>query len=197
MKNILRAMRRAGWPLVFTQGFHPKPRLSFGPACPVGVESRAELLDVHLASSEQPDALLARLGPELLQGVSVVAGWWLEPEEPGIMQAAKAIRYRLRPGTPLDPLRVAHDIDALLARQSWIITRQVKGKTRAVDVRPALLACRVSGANNKAEAVCELAVGKGSAARPREVAQEIFGTNEVQVVREALLFDPLPQRDNP
>jgi radical SAM family uncharacterized protein len=48
MAVLLRALRRSGLPVLFTQGFSPKPRVSFSPACPVGVESSAELIDVLL-----------------------------------------------------------------------------------------------------------------------------------------------------
>ncbi|MBI5050095.1 MAG: TIGR03960 family B12-binding radical SAM protein, partial [Nitrospirae bacterium] len=36
MRALLRAIRRADIPLVYTKGFHPHPKVSFGPALPVG-----------------------------------------------------------------------------------------------------------------------------------------------------------------
>ena len=43
-----RALRRAGLPLAYTEGFSPRPQLSFGLALPTGCESLAEYLDVVL-----------------------------------------------------------------------------------------------------------------------------------------------------
>jgi len=43
-----RALRRAGLPVAYTEGFSPRPRLSFGLALPTGYESDAEYLDVDL-----------------------------------------------------------------------------------------------------------------------------------------------------
>ena len=51
---LLRAFRRAQIPLVFSQGFHPLPRVSFGPPLPVGYESRAEFLDLQVQGTLQP-----------------------------------------------------------------------------------------------------------------------------------------------
>ncbi|TMA19244.1 MAG: TIGR03960 family B12-binding radical SAM protein, partial [Deltaproteobacteria bacterium] len=48
MTALLRTFRRAKLSIPHSQGFHPKPKVSFGPACPVGTESRAEYLDVEL-----------------------------------------------------------------------------------------------------------------------------------------------------
>ena len=39
-----RAIRRARLPIAYSQGFHPLPRFSFGPALPLGVESEEEFL---------------------------------------------------------------------------------------------------------------------------------------------------------
>jgi hypothetical protein len=49
-----RALRRSGLPLVFTQGFSPHPRVSYGPSLGVGVAGRREYLDVEL--DVRPDA---------------------------------------------------------------------------------------------------------------------------------------------
>ena len=45
MHTLLRAIRRAGLPVAYSQGYHPKPRVSFGPALAVGIESRAEFIE--------------------------------------------------------------------------------------------------------------------------------------------------------
>ncbi|MGH9152349.1 MAG: TIGR03936 family radical SAM-associated protein, partial [Acidimicrobiales bacterium] len=44
-----RAFRRVELRLAYTQGFSPRPRVSFGLALPTGAESVAEYLDVEVA----------------------------------------------------------------------------------------------------------------------------------------------------
>ena len=41
MTALLRTFRRAKLGIPHSQGFHPKPKVSFGPACPVGTEIAA------------------------------------------------------------------------------------------------------------------------------------------------------------
>lgn len=43
-----RGLRRAGLPVAYSEGFTPRPRISFGLALPTGYESEAEYLDVEL-----------------------------------------------------------------------------------------------------------------------------------------------------
>ncbi len=44
-----RAVRRAGLPIAFTNGFHPMPRIAIAVALPLGATSSGELLDIELA----------------------------------------------------------------------------------------------------------------------------------------------------
>jgi uncharacterized protein (DUF2344 family) len=50
-----RALRRAGLPVAYTEGFSPRPKLHFGLALTTGYESRAEFLDVDLATDLATD----------------------------------------------------------------------------------------------------------------------------------------------
>ena len=69
-----RSFRRANIPLIYSEGFSPRPRIAFGLALPTGAESECEYLDVkvdeqNLASSqllEIPEALTELL-PEGIQ----------------------------------------------------------------------------------------------------------------------------------
>ena len=67
-----RAARRAGIPLAHSGGFHPMPRMKFGPALPVGVESVAEPFTFHLSEPVEADDFMARMNRELPQGIAVL-----------------------------------------------------------------------------------------------------------------------------
>src|SRR5205814_5818914 len=70
-----RAFRRVTLPLAYTQGFSPRPKVSFGLALPTGHESVAEYLDLELAADATTDVdeLPARLTPALPAGIDVQA----------------------------------------------------------------------------------------------------------------------------
>ncbi len=71
MHALLRAVRRSGLRVAFSQGFHPKPRVSFGPALPVGVESTCEHMDLDLVGAADPSEVALRLGRELPDGLRI------------------------------------------------------------------------------------------------------------------------------
>ncbi|MDA8083372.1 MAG: TIGR03960 family B12-binding radical SAM protein, partial [Nitrospiraceae bacterium] len=53
---IIRGLKRADLPLRYSTGFHPSPRLSFGPALSVGVAGTGEYLDIELTRPFDQDA---------------------------------------------------------------------------------------------------------------------------------------------
>jgi radical SAM-linked protein len=70
---IIRSLRRAELPLAFSQGFHPLPRLSFGPALPVGISSLGEFIDIQLLNWPNVESIKTRLPEELFPGTRIVS----------------------------------------------------------------------------------------------------------------------------
>jgi len=64
-----RAFRRSGLPLFWRRGFRPRPRLSAGPALPLGVASRAEVLALALVRPLACDEIRERLARQLPVGI--------------------------------------------------------------------------------------------------------------------------------
>ncbi len=63
--DLLRMMemilRRADVPLVYSQGYHQRPRIHFGPPLPLGLTSETEWADVELVWEDSDEALKQRL----------------------------------------------------------------------------------------------------------------------------------------
>ncbi|HEX7449370.1 MAG TPA: TIGR03936 family radical SAM-associated protein [Pirellulales bacterium] len=66
-----RVFRRAGVDVRMSEGFHPKPRLSFPSALAMGVAGLDEVLDAELTEPHSPETLLAALAPRLVEGLSI------------------------------------------------------------------------------------------------------------------------------
>jgi radical SAM-linked protein len=66
-----RALRRAGFPLEYSQGFHPSPRISFGPPLSVGVAGLAEYFDMEVTPPFDLITKTGKLNSLLPEGLSV------------------------------------------------------------------------------------------------------------------------------
>jgi radical SAM-linked protein len=205
MHALLRAIRRAGLPVTYSQGFHPKPKVSFGPALPVGVESLCEYLDLELLGLSDPSAVAGRLARELPEGLTVLEARPLEPQAPSISEAQRAVHYRAEfPEDSWDEAALAGRVEAFRAAGQAIVSRAAPPKNRQRG-RNQKVATRKQREIDLKQIVTHLAVeGPGvvafslradpsGSAKPAEVLAAIFGDGGpprgVKVLKEGVSFE--------
>ncbi len=193
MKSITRALRRADWPLIFSQGFHPKPKISFGPACPVGCVSLAEWVDICIEADHDQHVLIEKLRDNLPDGIEIQAGFFLPDQHVTIMKEAIAVRYRLVPCSHPSISTLTERAQSLMRKHEWNISRIIKDNTKYVDIRPSILRLDIIKHADRVEVILDISLCNESSARPAEVAQELFTDLPVRVIRDMLLF----QKDEP
>jgi radical SAM-linked protein len=164
-----RALRRARLPIAYTEGFSPRPKISFGLALPVGCESVAEYLDVSLAEDVDPAVTVERLAPMLPTGVVPTAAATIPPGTPSLQQSVTSCSWEIDTLTPEADVMLA--VARVLAADHLSVTRERKGRTVTDDVRPAVLALSTSGARaGGVTLVAELATRPASV-RPAELGR--------------------------
>jgi radical SAM family uncharacterized protein/radical SAM-linked protein len=84
LRALPRIFRRAGVSLFYTEGFHPRPEMTFGPALSLGVASLAEYVDVKLLGDVPVDELPAALSAHAPDGVRVTGARELFPGDANI-----------------------------------------------------------------------------------------------------------------
>ena len=95
MDVLERAIRAAGLPARYTEGFNPHMKLSMGPALALGLESRHEVFDVDGRAAFPLDAA-ERINAKLPAGVEVLEVRALGIGEPSLAKAVKGARYSVR-----------------------------------------------------------------------------------------------------
>ena len=135
-----RSLRRSGLPLVFSEGFHPLPRVSFHGALSVGLESLAETLDVELAEILAPAVLVDTLNRVLPPGIKIVEAVRLPKRLPP--PRLEMAVYQAESPEPLFDRAAA---EAFLARESFPVTRRrPKKEDRIIDLRELVAQLRVA-----------------------------------------------------
>ncbi len=69
-----RVFVRSELPLRYSEGFSPHPKISFGPALPLGVGGRAEYMDVSMTEPLDVKSIIASLNRSAPGGLEVLAG---------------------------------------------------------------------------------------------------------------------------
>ena len=138
-----RALRRACLPVVYTGGFSPRPKLSFGLALPTGAESSCEYLDVELVEAEA-GAMPGLLTPALPDGIDVLAAALLDGGAASLQQEVTSCTWELEvAGATRAELEDA--VASVLSQGSITVTRERKGHAVTDDIRPAILRLAVEG----------------------------------------------------
>jgi len=144
-----RAFRRVNLPLAYTEGFSPRPKVSFGLALPTGHESVAEYLDIEFdpertALDFDCEALPATLTPALPAGITVLAVVPLDERVPSLQDDVAVCRWEIE-ALGATPEAVRGMVDAALAAPALVIDRERKGQVAKDDIRPGIRALAVIG----------------------------------------------------
>lgn len=98
MRVVERAMRRSGFPVAYSQGFNPRPRMSFASALTLGATSDWELCQLDLARNLEPAELeraAADLRGQLPPGLQIHEVWPIPLEKKNPYIQVQAAEYAL------------------------------------------------------------------------------------------------------
>jgi radical SAM-linked protein len=141
-RALERAFRVAALPLAFTEGFSPRPKVSFGLALSTGHESDAEYVDLVFAETFDLDALPVMLTPALPEGIDVVGVVALADRAPALQEAVTCVEWRVDVArsdlTDVDRAQLRDQVDAALALPALPTTKRRKGRDVVEDVRPVI-----------------------------------------------------------
>jgi radical SAM-linked protein len=143
-----RALRRAGLPVAYTEGFSPRPKLSFGLALSTGYESLGEYLDINLRDDAPRgdvagEQLPALLDPALPVGIDVQKVVPLPPGAESLQQAVTSCTWHIELSGLEPSCGLTELVARVLDRPEVVVTRERKGHVVTDDIRPGILAVRV------------------------------------------------------
>lgn len=143
LQLLFRTLHRAKIPVHYSKGFHPSPKVSFGPALPVGTESLAEyfIMDLKkpLSSTEKTLQILNQTLPKGL-AVTRIEGATGIPLK-------MMVDYRIQLPFALDE-KQKQQIAKFLTTESFIIAKVRKKKSRELDIRPMISQLRQADENS-------------------------------------------------
>ncbi len=135
-----RLLRRAGLPLVYSQGFNPRPKMQLAAALPLGYASTAEVLDIWLeGGAPEPEVMLPRLREVAPEGLSVEDVEVVDLRGPALQTLTRGATYEIVVEDAIDRAALAERVEALLARSE--IWRERRGKR--YNLRPLIHAITV------------------------------------------------------
>ena len=150
-----RAFRRANIPLIYSEGFSPRPKIAYGLALPTGAESECEYLDVKVDDErigisrilEIPE----RLTELLPEGIKVTGMTEINSKAVSLQQAVTACAWEMT--IAQDKNYVDQWITNVLDSKELIVERTRKGKNVKDDIRPFIVGIDESEINEEGQVV--------------------------------------------
>ena len=177
---FLRALRRAGILMKFTEGFHPMPKVSFDDPLPIGMESLNESLDLVVCGSVKPDAMITALNNHLPEGL-LVKGCQISSSKPAIKQQKSATYLvELKEGC-FDKQK----LNDFIKSSDFVQTRvNRKGKSKKIDLKDLVLNIKLTSSRGM---MIRLRSEPGRMARPFEIIKGIFNLSE-EIIKQATII---------
>ncbi len=141
-----RVFRRAEVRLSYSQGFNPHPKMSYGNALALGVESYGEYVDIEIEDDLSPELLAEKINDQLPEGMDFVKCVEIQT---GVKSLAGNIEYGnydfvIENVDHFTNSEISDKIDKILSLDTLNITKKnKKGKLVEMDIIPMIKSLEV------------------------------------------------------
>ncbi len=188
-----RAIRRAGLPLTYSQGFTPHPKLAFASPLPLGFTAEREVMDVTLDERVPVEEFMARLAVEATGDLAVIAVKEVAVSSPPPQAAMLWADYRVTlAGVEPDEADRAIESYMELGSLPW---REERGeRVREYDLRQATARLSARPLDAGVELTIRLRSDQDLTARPEAVLAALFpGAQTINISRTGIVLDERSQ----
>ena len=186
-----RALRRAGVPLAYSQGYNPQAKTQLASGLPLGYTGAAEVLDVIFTDRMAPEEFIGCVDPTLPEGLSIASAEEVPLKAPSPQSALRQAVYRVTVETSLTEVELNRRVANLIASDQLEQQRVRKGRVEAFDLRPLVDDVRLEAiGDGQAVFFMRLSAGQHGNVRPDAVLAAL-GLEDAfaQVERTRLLFE--------
>ena len=177
-RTLERALNRAQFPIAYTQGFNPQPRMQFADALPLGLTSECEIVDFWLKVKIEPEETLTALKAKMASGIGVISIEEVAVSAPPLQTITKLAEYKVILSDEFQAEMIEAKVEAILKAPTILRER----RNKQYDLRPLILELNViSHSIDGVELAMVMPLEPGLTGRPDEVLK-------------ALNIDPLAAR---
>lgn len=175
LANIfMRALRRAGVPVKYSEGFHPKPRVSYKDSLPLGLESRCEQITLTVPVRSCVRDMIDRLNANLPAGLRVHDVDGASPPLQTDSPPSSTYQVGLQTGNFSEA-----ELATFNAKATVMIERQDrKGKLKKFDLKAMVFSIELIDSK---QLQITLSSEPGRTLRPGDVLPQIFSVSEEQI----------------
>lgn len=139
IRFLERLFKKTNLPIKYSNGFHPRPKMSFGNPISLGTEAFGEIMDIELEEELSDVEVLKRLNSAQVLGFRVQEVETLEGKG-NIVEEYPYTRYSVEGSSS-----VVDRLEALLQQDEIIEIREKKGKTVTRELKQRIVSWKRTG----------------------------------------------------
>ena len=186
-----RAIRRAGLPLLYSEGFTPHPKIAFAAPLPLGFTAEGEVMEVTLEERVPVESFAARLHEQTAPEMDFTDVREVGLGLPAPQTLTRWADYRVELDGVSEPAAAAA-VDRFLALEElpWREVREGK-KDREYDLRGAVSMLRVASSEPDGVALeARVRVDQELTVRPEQLLAALLpGASSRLIIRTAIILD--------
>lgn len=134
VRTMNKIVVRAGLPLWYTEGFNPKPKMTFAAPLSIGTESVAEYMDIKLVDDMPPEEIVRRLNENMTDEMQVLDAYYTDEK----LTRLRWLSYRITVNTLGASAELAKKCEELFDRSEVLVAKKAKAgeEPKLFDVKP-------------------------------------------------------------
>lgn len=159
-----RTVRKTGLPILYSQGFNPRPEMVFALPLGVGINTEGDYVDISMSVKVEPDEFIEKMTPLLPDGLEIVSVVYKDEPKNSLMSVVTHAEYALEaPG-------ITECIKKIMTMDVIEVEKKAKGKIVTNDIRPQIL--KFIEEQSTADRACLMVMaGSSSNLRPESILQ--------------------------
>ena len=170
LRLLEKVIRKAKLPVMYSQGFNPSMKLSFGPPLTLGFTSEAEIMEITFDTNFM-SYMADKLRDAMPEGLTLYEAKIIISKKKSISSMLNRAVYTIDIDKIPDTELLEEKIKKLLDSDTAEVERHKKNEVIKIDLRPAIYNLEIK--NNKL--FMTLGLGEGGYAKPGEVLEILLG----------------------
>ena len=132
VRTMMKIIVRAKLPLWYTEGFNPKPKVTFAAPLSIGTESECEFMDIRLTEKINTGDALERINRNMTESMQATAAYYPERK----LTELKWLGYKITLMCEGDKDELAKRCEKALSATELTVLKKTKSGEAMVDIKP-------------------------------------------------------------
>jgi len=169
VRTMNKIIVRSGLPLYYTEGFNPKPKMTFAAPLSIGTESYAEYMDIRLIDRIEPAVAVERINSNMTSEMQVYEAYYPDTK----FTDMKWLEYDIILGTSGASDELAAKCESILTAEALEILKSTKSGEKITDIRPLIRSASAAYQDGVIKVKCVLSADQSAFLNPEYVIKAL------------------------